>query len=59
MNTSTFMDLVILTTTIMGSWTENFGKKLLGKIQSNLQNLKYGAWTSGEQKTKKTTKTCR
>ena len=52
-NTTTFMDLVILTMTVMGSWTLDLGKNLLGKIQSNLQNLKYGAWTRGEQKIKK------
>ena len=57
MNTNTFMNLVILTTTMMGSWTWNLGKKLLEKIQSNLPEARsLDRWGT---KAKETTKTGR
>ena len=35
---------------MMGSWTWNLGKNLLGKIQSNLKSLNCEAWARWEQK---------
>ena len=51
-DTTSLMDLVLFTMMIMGSWIWGFGKKLLGKIRSNLQNWNYGARANGEPKTR-------